>query len=110
MQTDEQTNGRQNNGERREGSSCCGAPRQWQMPDCCRSMWQSDGGRAMMGRCMRMCRWFPVFPVIVGIGLLLFGYYLHAEISRVLWMVAGGSLVLMGIFCLFMMGRVTNRR
>jgi hypothetical protein len=44
-----------------------------------------------------------LIPVILGILLLLLGYYLDAETTRILWMVAAGFLILMGTFGFMMM-------
>jgi len=44
--------------------------------------------------------------VILGILFLLLGYYLDAEITRILWMLAAGFLILMGTFCLWMMSKM----
>jgi len=73
------------------------------MAKCCEGMRQSNDSRSMMSGCMKMCRWFPLLPVVLGILFLLLGYYLDAEVTRILWMVAAGFLVLMGTFCLLMM-------
>jgi hypothetical protein len=73
------------------------------MAKCCGGMSGSGSSRSMMSGCMKMCRWFPLLPVILGILFLLLGYYLDAEVTRILWMVAAGFLILMGTFCLLMM-------
>ena len=85
-------------------TSCFG----WQgMPEamakCCGGMSKSGGSRSMMAGCMKMCRWFPLIPVIFGIIFLLVGYYLDASIIRVLWMLFAGLVVVMGTFGLIMM-------
>ena len=59
-----------------------------------------------MPDCMKRCRWFPIIPVILGITLLLLGYYLDAEITRILWMIAAAFVILMGTFALLMMGKM----
>jgi hypothetical protein len=56
----------------------------------------------MMGK----CRWFPLVPVVFGVILLLLGYYLDAEITRVLWMAVAGLTVLLGTFGFIMMSRI----
>jgi hypothetical protein len=56
----------------------------------------------MMAGCMKMCRWFPLVPVILGITLLLLGYYLDASITRVLWMFAAGFIALLGFLGLIL--------
>ncbi len=55
---------------------------------------------------MKGCRWFPLIPVVLGILLLLLGYYLNAEITRILWMAAAGFVILMGTFGLLMMSKM----
>jgi len=54
---------------------------------------------SMMGECMKGCRWFPLIPLIIGIALFALGYFLDAEVVRVLWMVFSGVAVLVGILC-----------
>lgn len=76
------------------------------MAKCCEDMSGPGDSRSMMAGCMRMCRWFPLMPVILGILFLLLGYYLDAEITRILWMVAAGFFILMGTFCLLMMSKM----
>jgi hypothetical protein len=73
------------------------------MDKCCAGMNGTNDRRSMMAECMKKCRWFPLMPVIFGIVLLLLGYYLDAEIIRVLWMIGAGLLILLGTFCLLMM-------
>ena len=74
------------------------------MPGCCKSMFGTGDGSSMMDKCMRMCRWFPLVPVILGISLLLVGYYLDASTTRVLWMFAAGFIALMGFLGLIFAG------
>ena len=76
------------------------------MAKCCEGMSGSGDSRSMMAGYMKMCRWFRLMPVILGILFLLLGYYLDAEITRILWMVAAGFLILMGTFCLLMMSKM----
>ena len=87
--------------------SCCGTDtRPGSMADCCGGIFESADRSSMMRRCMTMCRWFSLVPVILGIAFLLLGYCLDAEITRILWMVAAGFLILMGTFCLLMMSKM----
>jgi len=89
--------------------SCCGGQDiSEMMPDCCKSVFEANDCRSMMGECMKGCGWFPLVPVILGILLLLLGYYLDAEITRILWMIAAGFLILMGTFALLMMSRMNR--
>ena len=57
----------------------------------------------MMNKCMKGCRWFLLIPVVLGISVLLLGYYLDAEIVRVLWMVIAGLVILVGACAALMM-------
>ena len=76
------------------------------MANCCEGMSEAGNCRSMMAQCMKGCRWFPLIPVILGISLFLLGYYLDAEITRILWMVAAGFVILMGIFCFVMVSKM----
>jgi hypothetical protein len=75
---------------------------------CCTNAGGGFDCRSMMRECMRGCRWLPLVPVVLGILLLLLGYYLDAEITRILWMGAAGFVILMGTFCLLMMSRMNK--
>ncbi|MHC4418868.1 MAG: hypothetical protein ACYS8I_15580 [Planctomycetota bacterium] len=87
--------------------SCCGTQgSDTTMPDCCKTMWESDDRRSMMSKCMKGCRWFPLVPVTLGIALLLLGYYLDAETTRILWMIAAGFVVTMGVLGLLVMNKM----
>ncbi|MHC4088331.1 MAG: hypothetical protein ACYSWZ_11540 [Planctomycetota bacterium] len=72
---------------------------------CCASTGEGVDCRSMMGECMKGCRWFPLIPVVFGILLLLLGFYLNAEITRILWMMVAGFVILMGTFGLLMMSK-----
>ncbi|MHC4647407.1 MAG: hypothetical protein ACYTBJ_18095 [Planctomycetota bacterium] len=82
---------------------CVGPDGHKMMEDCCKGIGGAMDWSSMMGRCMKGCRWFPLIPVVLGISLFLLGYYLDAEITRILWMVAAGLVILMGTFGLIMM-------
>ena len=79
----------------------------WKMSEmmnkCCEGMRGTNDCRSMMAECMRKCRWFLLLPVIIGILLLLLGYVLDAEVTRILWMTAAGLVILMGSFGFLMM-------
>lgn len=64
---------------------------------------------SMMGECMKGCRWFPLMPLIIGIGLFALGYFLDAEVVRVLWMVLSGIVVLAGILCFIAMNVISRK-
>ena len=88
-------------------TSCCTQEHTSEMMSkCCEDMSESNGCGSMMAECMKKFRWFPLIPVIIGILLLLLGYYLDAEITRILWMIAAGFVILAGTFGLIMMGRM----
>ena len=52
----------------------------------------------MMEMCMKRGRWFPLMPLPFGIILFLFGYFLDAEIIRIIWLIFSSLMILMGIF------------
>ncbi|MHC4215255.1 MAG: hypothetical protein ACYSWP_17980 [Planctomycetota bacterium] len=107
METKEQKNNEQNSQQQWPDFSCCqpqgDSP---QMPDCCKDFGKDQNYGSMMSACMKACRWFPIIPVIFGIALLLLGYYLHPEITRILWMIAAGFVVIMGVLGLLMTSRM----
>lgn len=90
--------------------SCCG-PRgiSEMMTECCESMSESRDWRSMMGQCMKGCRWFPLIPVILGAAFFLLGYYLDAEITRILWLVVSGFMILLGTFGFIMMSLMSKK-
>jgi hypothetical protein len=93
--------------ETRPNTSCWGTDtRSWNMPGCCKGMSDTGNFSSMMGRCMTVCRWFPLVPVIFGIIFLLLGYYLDASITRALWMFTAGFIALLGILGLILAGRM----
>jgi hypothetical protein len=107
MENEKKRNDENKSAEKCCDTSCWGEQDIFEsMAGCCGGMSKSDDPRSMMAGCMRMCRWFPLMPVILGILFLLLGYYLDAEITRILWMLAAGFFILMGIFCLLMMSKM----
>ena len=76
------------------------------MANCCEGMSEAGNCRSMMAQCMKGCRWLPFLPVVFGLSLLLLGYFLNPEIARILWMIAAGFIVLMGIFGLVIMSKI----
>jgi hypothetical protein len=73
---------------------------------CCESASGAGDCCSVMGKCKKKCRWFPLFPVMIGILLLLLGYYLNAEVTRILWMIVSGLIVLLGTGGLIVMSKV----
>jgi hypothetical protein len=57
---------------------------------------------AMMKVCMKKCRWCPLMPMTFGAVLFLLGFYLDAEVVKLLWLIFTGFMVLMGTFMLIM--------
>jgi len=107
MENEEKRNDENKFEEKYSDTSCFG----WlgmpeMMAKCCEGMSRSGDFRSMMAGCMRMCRWFPLVPVVFGIAFLLLGYYLDASVIRVLWMLLAGFVVVMGAFGLILMGRM----
>ena len=98
------------NNENKSAEKCCdksfwGGPGMFEsMAGCCGGMSGSGDSRSMMAGCMKMCRWFPLVPMIFGIALFVLGYYLDASIIRVLWMLFAGFMAVLGIFGLILMG------
>lgn len=58
---------------------------------------------SMMKSCMAGCRWCALMPIVFGIALFLIGYLLDPETVRILWLIASGFMVFMGVICLVMM-------
>jgi hypothetical protein len=56
----------------------------------------------MMKEHMKRCRICAIMPIIFGTILFLLGYYLDAEIVRIIWLILTGCVVLMGTFMLLM--------
>ena len=87
--------------------SCCGPQGSHKtMSDCCKSIVEDANCSSIMNKCMRGCRWFLFMPVLLGIAFLVLGYFLNPEITRILWMIAAGAVILMGIFGLVMMSKM----
>lgn len=58
----------------------------------------------MMKGHMAGCRWCAIFPITFGSVLFLLGYFLDAEIIRLLWLIFTGFMVLMGVLMLMIAG------
>jgi len=95
--------------EHKQGSPCWG-PEQW--AECCSDV--SNAGCACssskewpdaMTSCFSYCRYFLLFPVILGIILLALGYYLSPEVIRAMWLVGAGMAVGMGLLAALVMRR-----
>ncbi|MHC4435148.1 MAG: hypothetical protein ACYTBS_25215 [Planctomycetota bacterium] len=107
METKERTNDEKKASQTWADMSCCKSNADpWPMASCCKSFFETHDCSSMMDRCVTMCRWFPLLPLILGIALLLLGYYLDASITRILWMFVAGFVALMGTFGLILAGRM----
>ena len=102
---------RKKEGEQRNWRPCCGTEG-WKA--CCSTDEESGEGSGwcgeempnFMGRCFSAFRFFPLFPVLIGVCFLALGYLLSPETVRVLWMVGAGMFVMMGLFGLIVVGRI----
>jgi hypothetical protein len=104
MENEEKRNNENKFAEKFCDTSCCGGQGMFKaMAECCEGMSGPGDCSSMMAKCMRKCRWFLLIPVITGILLLLLGYVLDAEVTRILWMTAAGLVILMGAFGFLMM-------
>lgn len=105
METKERKNDEKKTTETGQNRSYCGTEASpWKIPGCCKSMSETGDFSSMMDKCMTICRWFPLVPVIFGITFLLLGYYLDASITRVLWMFVAGFITLLGTLGLILAG------
>ncbi len=107
MENQERTN-RENRSVRVGPEMCCCGDQDFSetMANCCESMGQDDNGCSNMAEHTKKCRWFLLVPVVVGAGFFLSALFLDAEISRILWLIVSGLIILAGIFALIMMGRI----
>ncbi|MFC1739342.1 hypothetical protein ACFL1G_09880 [Planctomycetota bacterium] len=93
--------------EKTPNNSCCEPNSDARViPDCCKSINEPEESCSMMTKCMKGCRWFPLFPVILGIVLLMLGYFLDAEVIRIIWMITSGFVLALGILGLFIAGKM----
>jgi hypothetical protein len=76
------------------------------MKGCCEGVTAAGDRSSKVGRCMKGCRFFPLIPVVFGVVFLLLGYYLDPQITRVLWMMTAGFVILIGASCLLMMNKM----
>ena len=85
-------------------AACCGPQDRFEaFRSCCPDAGGTQDCRPMMAKCMKACRWLPLIPIVIGAMLLLLGYYLDAEVTRVFWMILAGLVILMGALGFLMM-------
>ncbi len=63
----------------------------------------------VMKKYMKGCRWCAFMPIIFGTILFVLGYYLDAEVVRILWLIFTGVILLMGIFMSIMVSASLNK-
>jgi hypothetical protein len=71
--------------------------------------WEGGEMKEMMKGCLQKCRWCPLLPIILGTIAFLLGYFLDAEIIRIIWLILSGTMVVMGLLCLLMMRTISSR-
>jgi hypothetical protein len=109
METKETRNDEKTAKENWPDMPCCASDgNAGEMAGGCKSFFETCDCSAMMGEWATTCRWFPLLPAILGIALLLLGYYLDPTITRVLWMLAAGFVALLGILGLILAGSTKN--
>ena len=91
--------------EKTPNDSCC-EQKSGMIPDCCKSISESEESCSMMSKCMTGCRWFPLIPVILGIALIMLGYFLNAEVIRIIWMITSGFVLVLGVLGLLVAGKM----
>jgi hypothetical protein len=57
---------------------------------------------AMMKECMKGCRMCSLVPITLGILAFLLGYFLDAEIVRILWLIFSAMIIIFGTFAFLM--------
>ncbi len=62
----------------------------------------------MMKECMKSCKPCAIMPILFGGVFFLLGYFLEAEIVRILWLVFSGLMILMGVFAFIMMSAMSK--
>jgi len=65
----------------------------------------------MYQRCHRMniFKWFPLVPVVLGTIAFLLGYLLPPEFLRMLWLIASGVVVVMGLLGFIVIGKACRK-
>lgn len=63
---------------------------------------------SMMKECMKQCKPCALMPILFGSVFFVLGYFLEAEIVRILWLIFTGLIVLMGVFAFIMMSAMSK--
>ena len=76
--------------------------------ECCssqgfKSMTGDYNPAMMMRKCFVTCRWLPLIPLTVGVIAFAVGYYVPAEILRIVWLTFAGIGILGGLVGLAIM-------
>ena len=109
METQDTGNEEETAAKKTPNNSCCEPSDAGAMPDCCKGTNEPEGPCSMMSKCMKGCRWFPLMPLTIGIGLFALGYFLDAEVVRVLWLVLSGIMILAGILGFIVMSVISRK-
>lgn len=102
--------------EKGPGTGCCSPESSAEMmANCCVgvSAKGSAGMKAMMSECckkMKVFRLFPVIPMALGVIAFLLGYFVGGEIIRILWLIMSGTVVLVGLLGLILMGSMCGKQ
>ncbi|MDH3453128.1 MAG: hypothetical protein OEN20_11985 [Gammaproteobacteria bacterium] len=80
-------------------------------------MMGGEGKGGMMGMMMKefvkVFRWVPVIPIALGSVLFALGYFLDAEVVRIVWLILAALPIVLGVIGMVMMsavGGTFNRR
>lgn len=63
----------------------------------------------MMKQCMKGCRVCALVPITLGILAFLFGYFLDAEIVRIIWLIFSAMFIIFGTFAFLMISIFLKR-
>ncbi len=101
----------QNQGQEPNPAGPCCGPAQWTTcgPDTGTTASDRFSGADMsrvMTRCFSGCRYFLLIAAIVGIVLVILGYYLAPEVLRAFWMIAAAMMAAMALFGVYVMRRM----
>jgi hypothetical protein len=110
MKSQEKTDERTEFKEKGPGTGCCCSENSAEMmANCFESVSSkgSQGMKTMISECcrkMKAFRLFPVIPMALGVMAFLLGYFLGGEIIRILWLILSGTVALVGLLGLSLMG------
>jgi hypothetical protein len=59
--------------------------------------------------CISACRWFPIFPVVLGIAAIAAGYVLSPSTIKTIWLALSMAMAGFDVFALVMMRTMTGK-